>query len=93
MVILSRPALKKAVRLLQFGEKVEHWSLTVADFTHAQNHVMIVIFIGNTHRTGVLANFTLHDFKSGFMSICTVDNVSEHKTAPACGAATTALRR
>jgi len=54
---------------------------------------MIVICIRNANRTGVLANFTLDDYESGFLMPDGnyVYSVSEHKTAAAHGAATIAL--
>jgi len=82
-----------ASHLLHSKQSVEHWTPTLYDFTRARNHLLVLLCVGNAHRTGVLINFSLSDYHSGLeMSDGSfVYSVSQHKTASTHGAATIAV--
>jgi len=82
-----------ASHLLQSTQSVEHWTPTLYDFTRARNHLLVLLSVGNAHRTGVLINFSMTDYQSGLQMPdgSVVYSVSQHKTASTHGAATIAV--
>ena len=67
------------------------------DFTRCQNHILVLLCVGNAHRTGVLTHFSVADYEAGIKAASesehVVFTVAEHKTASTHGAATVAVNR
>jgi len=78
-----------AKHLLHNVACLQGWTPTMCDFTRARNHMLVLLSVGNAHRSGVLINFSLTDYQSGTeMSDGTVVySVAEHKTCSTHGAA------
>jgi len=64
--------------------------ISMRDFVKARNHLLVMLSIGNAHRTGVLSNFTLDDYSKASKpdrdgnitySICLHKTVSSHGAA------------
>lgn len=67
------------------------------DFIRARNHLLVLLSVSNAHRTGVLTNFTINDYKTGLDQLARTNAeslvfmIAEHKTAGTHGAATLAV--
>lgn len=71
-------------------------SLSIYDFTRCRNHLLVLLSVGNAHRTGVLTHFTIADYEASMkQAVVGAENhvftISEHKTASTHGAATLAV--
>ena len=86
----------QAERMLLSGSISE--SLSIYDFVRCRNHLLVLLSVGNAHRTGVLTNFSIADYEGGMKQAAAdaenlVFSISEHKTASTHGAATLAVNR
>ena len=71
-------------------------SLSIYDFVRCRNHLLVLLSVGNAHRTGELTNFSIADYEGGMKQAAAenlVFTISEHKTASNHGAATLAVNR
>ena len=86
---------KHAERMLLSGQILE--SVSNYDFTRCRNHILVLLCVGNAHRTGVLTHFSVADYEAGIKAASesehVVFTVAEHKTASTHGAATVAVNR
>ena len=82
-----------AVQLLNKAVGLVSWTPSTYDFTRARNHMLVILAVGNAHRTGVLINFSLSDYSTRKESDdgSVVFSVCHHKTATVHGAATLAI--
>jgi len=54
---------QRAVRLLSVKLDYSSWTPSMTDFNYVRNHMIAILELTNAHRSGVLMNFSLDDYK------------------------------